>query len=83
MPLYGGESPKSVVTFGMSSVEPSGTQFSGRPAPSQGTAVGLSFTVRCAWPAAATAAGLVAVWSTITLLTNRGLLSVTFEFTDW
>src|SRR3954465_15845069 len=72
--LYGGERPTSVVTFGMNSVLCDGVQPAGTPA-AGGTAVGLGsvvhgvavaagFCVRTGWPAAATAAGFVEVWST-------------------
>src|SRR3982751_2946155 len=83
MELYGGERPTSVVTLGMNSVSPVGTQPSGTPpVPSgagsvvQGNFPGLRW-VRTGKPAAAIAAGLVEVWSTIRLLTVRGSESKT------
>src|SRR4051812_33545842 len=84
--LYGGDSPTSVVTFGMNSVWCDGMQSTGSPA-TGGVAVGSGsvlhgrtpglFWVRTGLPAAATAAGFVEVWSTIRLLTTRGWESVT------
>ena len=78
--LNGGERPTSVVTFGMNRVPPSPTHPSGVPSGSSaegwpsalhGTTPALPW-VRTGLPAAATAAGLVAVWSTIRLLIRRG-----------
>src|SRR3954451_13649341 len=84
--LYGGERPTSVVTFGMNSVWCDGMQSAGTPA-TGGVAVGSGsvvhgltpglFCVRTGLPAAATAAGLVDVWSTIRLLATRGWESKT------
>ena len=84
--LYGGERPTSVVTFGMNSVWCDGTQPagdaaiggppSGRGRSCTGTTPGLPW-VRTGNPAAATAAGLVEVWSTIRLLMTRGCESKT------
>ena len=80
--LYGGERPTSVVTFGMNSVWCDGTQPAGTPATGgspvgsgsvvHGHAPGLPW-VRTGNPAAATAAGLVEVWSTIRLLIDARL----------
>ena len=80
--LYGGERPTSVVTFGMKSVLCDGMQPSGTPS-TGGTAVGFGSVVhgstpllpwvRTGWPAAATAAGFVEVWSTIRLLIDARL----------
>src|SRR3954465_12206147 len=79
--LYGGESPTSVVTFGVNSVWCVGTQFAGTPT-TGGSARGCGSVVQGNLPgacwvrtgneAAATAAGLVDVWSTTRLLTVRG-----------
>src|SRR3954453_14396994 len=76
--LYGGERPTSVVTFGMNNVWCDGTQPAGTPpVPSgagsvvQGNSPG-AFCVRPGNSAAAAAAGLVEVWSTIRLLTVLG-----------
>ncbi len=80
--LYGGDRPTSVVTFGMKRVWPVGTQPAGTPT-TGGLAVGSGSVVH-GWtcpgcpgcgpgsPAAAIAAGLVDVWSTIRLLIVRG-----------
>src|SRR3954447_8566435 len=82
--LYGGERPTSVVTFGMNSVLCSGTQSGG------GSAVGapqtntpVLFCVRTGNPAAATAAGLVEVWSTMRLLIVRGCESTTSPLVEY
>ena len=92
--LYGGESPVSVVTFGMNNVWCDGVQPAGMPGaagvgglvvPSagtgsvvHGTAVALPpVWVRCGCPAAAMAAGLVLVWSSIRLLAVRTSESMT------
>ena len=91
--LYGGESPVSVVTFGMKSVwcdgvQPSGTPSTGGTASGtgsvvHGTAVALPpVCVRCGCPAAATAAGLVLVWSSIRLLVTRTSESMTDPVLD-
>src|SRR3954449_11044377 len=84
--LYGGDRPTSVVTFGMNSVLCDGTQFAGA-ACTGGTASGSGSVVHGNRPglpwvrtgnsAAATAAGLVDVWSTIRLLIVRGCESTT------
>src|SRR4051794_26375315 len=89
--LYGGERPTSVVTFGMKSVLCDGTQPAGTPS-TGGTAVGsgsvvhgVTPTLPCVltgWPAAATAAGFVFVWSSIRLLMTRGCESTTLVFLD-
>jgi hypothetical protein len=87
--LYGGESPTSVVTFGMNSVLCEGTQPSGTPATGGSTVVSGSVVhgttpvlpwVRTGNWAAAMAAGLVEVWSTIRLLITRGWESTTLPF---
>jgi hypothetical protein len=78
--LNGGERPTSVVTFGMNSVVCFGTQPSGEPTTTCGPGSGSTVQgctpvfpwVRTGNSAAATAAGLVEVWSTIRLLTVRG-----------
>ena len=72
--LKGGESPTSVVTFGMSRVswagmQPTGVVLAGGSV--HGKTPGLPW-VRGGNPAATTAAGLSEVWSTIRLLTVRG-----------
>src|SRR4051794_31693993 len=87
--LYGGERPTSVVTFGMNNVWCEGTQSAGTPT-TGGTAVGSGSVVhgwtpglpcvRTGNPAAAMAAGLVEVWSTIRLLIVRGWESKTKPF---
>src|SRR3954452_22259996 len=79
--LYGGERPTSVVTFGMNSVWCEGVQ-PGGSAITGGSAVGFGSVVhgltpsfpweRTGTPAAATAAGLVEVWSTIRFEITRG-----------
>src|SRR3954452_22672239 len=82
--LYGGERPTSVVTFGMNSVLCDGTQPTGSP-PSpvlgsgsvlHGDSPGLPWDLT-GNSAAAMAAGLVDVWSTIRLLIVRGWESTT------
>src|SRR3954451_12440074 len=86
--LYGGESPVSVVTFGMNRVWCDGVQPTGTPSVGgtasgfgsvvHGTAVALPpLCVRCGCPAAATAAGFVLVWSSIRLLATRTSESMT------
>src|SRR3954464_8552100 len=88
--LYGGERPTSVVTLGMNSVwcvgvHPAGTPGvvagaggSGDGSVVHGTALGSpGLCVRTGSPAAAMAAGLVEVWSTIRLLMTRGCESTT------
>ena len=79
--LYGGDRPTSVVTFGMNSVLCDGTQPAGTPATLgvrgsgsvvHGNTPGLPW-VRTGNSAAATAAGLVEVWSTIRLLISARL----------
>jgi len=87
--LYGGDRPTSVVTLGMNSAWCDGTQLAGTPS-TGGTAVGSGSVVqgnspgfpwvRTGNPAAATAAGLVDVWSTIRLLIVRGCESKTLPF---
>ena len=87
--LYGGESPTSVVTFGMNRVLCEGTQPAGTPT-TGGSAFGsgsvvhgttpVAFWVRTGNWAAAIAAGLVEVWSTIRLLITRGWESTTLPF---
>src|SRR4051794_41388322 len=87
--LYGGESPTSVVTFGMNRVWCVGTQSAGTPT-TGGTASGSGSVVQGNLPglpwvrtgnsAAATAAGFVEVWSTTRLLTTRGCESTTLPF---
>src|SRR4051812_16980838 len=84
--LYGGERPTSVVTFGMNKVSNFGVQSTGEPGVgglvvssgsiTQGTVPGLPW-VRTGNPAAAMAAGLVEVWSTMRLLIVRGRVSNT------
>ncbi len=84
--LYGGDSPTSVVTLGMSNVcpvgtQPAGTAATGGSASRSGSVVqwkdpGL-FWLRTGNAAAAMAAGFVEVWSTIRLLISRGWLSTT------
>ncbi len=90
--LYGGDSPTSVVTFGMKSVLCDGVQPAGTPGVV--TAFGTGSTTGSVWhgttpvlpcvrtglPAAAIAAGFVEVWSTIRLLTVRGCESKTSPF---
>src|ERR1700750_3403652 len=88
--LYGGDSPTSVVTFGMKRVlpvpvhpagVPCGLPGVGSPPGSHGKALGVSGScVRTGKPAAATAAGFVAVWSTIRLLATRAVSSKTSPF---
>src|SRR4051794_19505996 len=88
--LYGGDSPTSVVTFGMNSVLCDGVQPAGTPTIGVGTAVGSGSVVhgttpvlpcvRTGLPAAAIAAGFVDVWSTIRLLIVRGCESKTSPF---
>src|SRR4051794_6656461 len=82
--LYGGDRPTSVVTFGMNSVLCDGTQSAGTP-PSpvlgsgsvlHGDSPGLPWDLT-GNSAAAMAAGLVDVWSTIRLLIVRGWESTT------
>jgi hypothetical protein len=78
-----------VVTFGMNSVWWDGTQLAGTPSTGgvasgsgsvvQGNRPGAPW-VRTGNAAAATAAGLVEVWSTIRLLTTRGCESNTSPF---
>ena len=91
--LYGGDRPTSVVTFGMKRVWCVGTQPAGTPA-TGGTAVGSGSTVQGCTPgfpwvrtgnsAAAIAAGLVEVWSTIRLEITRGWESMTtFPASFW
>ena len=84
--LNGGERPTSVVMFGMKSVWCCGVQPAGcsgvtsRPvagSTSHGTALGVPSWARTGRVAAATAAGLVEVWSTIRLLITRGCESTT------
>src|SRR3954453_19040848 len=76
--LYGGERPTSVVTSGMNRVLCSGTQSGGgRAVGAPQTNTPVLFCVRTGNPAAATAAGLVEVWSTIRLLIVRGSESTT------
>src|SRR4029077_11669078 len=79
--LYGGGSPASVVTFGMNRVLCEGTQSAGTPTTGGSTVVSGSVVqgttpllpwVRTGNWAAAMAAGLVEVWSTIRLLITRG-----------
>src|SRR3954466_850030 len=87
--LYGGERPTAVVTLGMNSVWCDGTQSAGT-ASTGGTALAAGSVVhgnspgfpcvRTGNPAAATAAGLVDVWSTIRLLIVRGCESKTLPF---
>ena len=87
--LYGGERPTSVVTLGMNSVSWDGVQSAGTAATGgsasgsgsvvHGTTPGLPW-VLTGNPAAAMAAGLVEVWSTIRLLTTRGSVSKTLPF---
>src|SRR4051794_15582152 len=95
--LYGGERPPSVVTFGMKSVWPVGTQPAGTPTTGSGWASGSGSVVhgtsgsppcdRTGFPAAATAAGFEEVWSTIRLLIVRGSESTTLPafrvYDDW
>ena len=91
--LYGGERPTSVVTFGMKSVLCFGVQPAGSPgvviwcvtgstmgSVSHGNELAVGSCERTGWPAAATAAGFVDVWSTIRLLTTRGVESKTGPF---
>src|SRR3954447_12224053 len=88
--LYGGDRPTSVVTFGMNRVLCDGTQPGGSARMGSGSAVGSGSVVHGCCPglpwvltgnaAAATAAGLVDVWSTIRLLTTRGPESKTLPF---
>src|SRR6478609_7546106 len=84
--LSGGERPTSVVTLGMKSVwcegtHPAGTPSTGGVASGSGSVVqGCTPTLPCVRtgnPAAATAAGLVEVWSTMRLLISRGWVSKT------
>src|SRR4051794_27612898 len=82
--LYGGERPTSVVTLGMNSVWCDGTQSAGTPgvpAVGSGSVVHGNLPgfpwLRTGNPAAAIAAGLVEVWSTIRLLTVLGWESMT------
>src|SRR4051812_33677255 len=83
--LNGGERPTSVVMFGMNRVwccwvQPAGcngTTSSPAALTSHGTALGVPSWARTGRVAAATAAGLVEVWSTIRLLITRGCESTT------
>ena len=75
--LNGGDRPTSVVMFGMNSVLCSGVQPTGVFGAVQTTAVGVGSCDRTGDPAAAMAAGLVEVWSTIRLLMTRGCESAT------
>src|SRR4051794_29925786 len=84
--LNGGDRPTSVVTFGMNSVLCAGVQPAGTPgvvavgSVVQGVADAGFRCVRTGNPAAATAAGLVDVWSEIRLLITRGCESKTKPF---
>src|SRR5205814_4236087 len=84
--LNGGERPTSVVTFGMNSVLCDGVQPAGTPgvvavgSVVHGVADAGFPWVRTGNCAAATAAGLVDVWSTIRLLIRRGCESKTKPF---
>src|SRR4029077_12860761 len=78
--LNGGERPTSVVTFGMNSVLCSGVQSAGTFGAVQGVAEGGLPCERTGNCAAATAAGLSDVWSTIRLLITRGCESKTNPF---
>ena len=80
--LYGGERPTSVVTFGMNSVSWSGTQSVAVGCALQARTPSLPW-VRTGFSAAAIAAGLPEVWSTIRLLTVRGWESNTKPDFDW
>src|SRR4051794_25034754 len=89
--LYGGERPTSVVTFGMKSVLCDGVQPAGTPGVGVGAVVGsvvhaselaVGSWLRTGWPAAATAAGFVDVWSTTRLLMTRGCWSKTLPDFD-
>ncbi len=82
--LNGGDRPTSVVMFSMNSVWCAGTQPAGRPSVPPGVVgsvvhatTGSAPCERTGKPAAATAAGLVEVWSTIRFEIVRGSLSTT------
>src|SRR4051812_48824385 len=63
----------------MNNVSCAGTQSTGTPGEVQGSTPGLPW-VRTGCRAASTAAGFVAVWSTIRLLMTRGCESKTLPF---
>ena len=85
--LYGGDSPASVLMLGIGNVWCDGTHPAGTPSTGgstigsgsvvQGTYRGAPGWARTGNPAAATAAGLVEVWSSIRLLITRGCESTT------
>src|SRR4051794_36104538 len=86
--LYGGDKPTSVVTFSMKRDLWEGTQAGGSATTTgvtlgadgsvvQGIELGPLPCVRTGWPAAASAAGLSLVWSTMRLEIVRGWVSNT------